>query len=220
MKTKLCTICNQEYKPNPGNVATSKYCSMECYRISQIERVDKICPMCNEIFTVVPSKVARRKYCSRACQKSDTASKRAIITCPICVEHFSVPSRAKTTARYCSYSCANKGLSIARKGEKSWLWRGGTTEANCGLRAAIMNSPEYRKWKRDVRRRDNYTCQDCGCAERLHVHHIIKFQDIMTKFNITTVRQAQDCDALWDANNGIVLCESCHLRTGLHGAEV
>lgn len=58
------------------------------------------------------------------------------------------------------------------------------------------STPEYYKWKKDVLKRDNYTCQKCGDIECLEVHHIIPF--------------FMDENLRVDVDNGITLCRTCH----------
>jgi DNA-binding CsgD family transcriptional regulator len=53
-----------------------------------------------------------------------------------------------------------------------------------------------KKWRHMVLERDGYKCQTCGALEKLHVHHILSFNDYPKR--------------RWDINNGIVLCATCH----------
>lgn len=89
-----------------------------------------------------------------------------------------------------------KKLSEAHKGEKSHLWKGGITPINRALR----NTLEYRKWKKDVLERDNYTCQGCGVkGGNLHVDHIKQF--------------AYFPELRTELSNGRTLCIDCHKKT-------
>jgi hypothetical protein len=45
---------------------------------------------------------------------------------------------------------------------------------------------------------------------RLEVHHAKTFKDICKENNVCTVEQALACKELWDLNNGICICYSCH----------
>ncbi len=60
----------------------------------------------------------------------------------------------------------------------------------------IRKSPEYQRWRREVRHRDENTCRICAVQRNLHVHHI-KPLEKYTEF-------ATDLD------NGITLCGNCH----------
>ena len=60
----------------------------------------------------------------------------------------------------------------------------------------IRKSPEYQRWRREVKHRDENTCRVCTVRRNLHVHHI-KPLEKYPKF-------ATDLD------NGITLCGNCH----------
>lgn len=60
------------------------------------------------------------------------------------------------------------------------------------------NSPEYTKWRKEVKERDNYQCQwpGCGCRKRIQVHHIKTW--------------AKNPGLRYTLANGITLCNRCH----------
>lgn len=62
----------------------------------------------------------------------------------------------------------------------------------------IRNSPAYRKFKKSVLKRDGKTCQYCTSQTKLHVHHIKPF--------------AKFPKLRFDINNGITLCQKCHIK--------
>ena len=100
-------------------------------------------------------------------------------------------------------------ISNSRMGELNWRWNGGITP----LRHKIRNSNEYQEWRLMVFGRDNFTCKKCGkrgCY--LEAHHIKKFSSIIQYLEITTKENAFNCEALWNINNGITLCEECHKK--------
>ena len=60
----------------------------------------------------------------------------------------------------------------------------------------IRKSPEYQRWRREVRQRDGDACRVCGVHLNLHIHHIKpleKYPDFATEID-----------------NGITLCGNCH----------
>ena len=60
-------------------------------------------------------------------------------------------------------------------------------------------SYQYRKWRENVLKRDNYTCQKCGIFNKnLNVHHLKSF----AKFK----------ELRYEINNGITLCIDCHRK--------
>lgn len=59
------------------------------------------------------------------------------------------------------------------------------------------NSKKYKKWREEVFKRDNYTCQECGqIGGYLNAHHIKSW--------------AEHEELRYDINNGITLCKKCH----------
>lgn len=64
--------------------------------------------------------------------------------------------------------------------------------------------------------RDNFSCRECGIesnGNNLQVHHIKQFAQILKDEKIKTLEQARECSKLWDNDNGITLCKSCHKMT-------
>lgn len=60
------------------------------------------------------------------------------------------------------------------------------------------NDPHYKKWRKDVRKRDKHTCQWPGCSssKKLQVHHIKRWSDSI--------------DLRYHIDNGILLCKFHH----------
>jgi predicted restriction endonuclease len=60
------------------------------------------------------------------------------------------------------------------------------------------NDPLYKKWRSDVRKRDNYQCQWPGClaSKKIQVHHIKRWSDSI--------------DLRYHIDNGILLCKDHH----------
>ena len=106
-------------------------------------------------------------------------------------------------------------ISIAQRGKLGNNWKGGISKTNYNLRFVIQHSFEYRQWRSDVFHRDNFTCRKCGDSRgsNLQAHHIKSFQDIINDHKITNIEQALKCEELWNLNNGVTLCETCHKKT-------
>jgi hypothetical protein len=60
------------------------------------------------------------------------------------------------------------------------------------------DSPEYKKWRKDIYKRDNHECQwpNCKSKKRLNAHHIKMWA------HFPALR--------FDVNNGITLCYQHH----------
>lgn len=101
------------------------------------------------------------------------------------------------------------------RGENSPSWKGGRTK----LCLIIRECFRYKEWRRNVFLRDNFICIICGYSKGgiLEADHIIRFSDILIKYNIRNIEDALACEQLWDINNGRTLCKSCHKKTETYG---
>jgi 5-methylcytosine-specific restriction endonuclease McrA len=150
----------------------------------------KICPLCSVVFY---RKQDRTTFCSLKCSNTATGTKfqkghkpyYALLGKKLSDEHKRKLSEShkgqmpvnidfiksywqgrKRSEDFC------RAISERLRGEKSKWWKGGVTP----LRAQIYNSYEYKKWRKDVFQRDNYTCQLCGLrGGYLEADHIKPF---------------------------------------------
>ena len=104
--------------------------------------------------------------------RSIDASSIADFKCPIC---------AKENQRYL-------------RGQDSPNWKGGITPKDKTDRVC----QDYNEWRKEVYKRDNYTCQVCldKSHNRLRAHHIYSF--------------AAHPDLRFNVQNGIAICEAHH----------
>ncbi len=94
--------------------------------------------------------------------------------------------------------------------ENNGNWKGGISQLTVVIRSCLKS----RQWTSDIYTRDNYTCQECGTrGGNLNAHHIKEFNLILKENNIKTYKEAIMCEELWNLNNGITLCVSCHKKT-------
>lgn len=77
----------------------------------------------------------------------------------------------------------------------------------------IRGSFQYKEWKINVLKRDNFTCKKCGSTNNLISHHIKSLSRIIKEFNITTFEQALKCLIMWDISNGVTICKYCHYES-------
>jgi len=118
--------------------------------------------------------------------------------------------------KYCSPKCSKRYQ--IRKGNSSCFgknhpnWKGGTTP----LLLLIRRSFKYLKWREAVFMRDKFTCQKCSDNKggNLEAHHIIRFSDIIREYKITNIKEANKCSELWNLDNGITYCDTCHIYIG------
>lgn len=62
-----------------------------------------------------------------------------------------------------------------------------------------IKEKEYKEFRKQILKRDNYTCQSCGSKYRLQVHHIKSRKEFP--------------ELIMDKDNCITLCISCHSKT-------
>jgi len=104
-----------------------------------------------------------------------------------------------------------------RKREHNANWKGGILE----LHFAIRQMQEYKKWRSEVFRRDNWKCVQCK-DKNIEAHHIKPFRIIFSEFlqlysqfspiddKETLIRLAITYKPFWTIDNGQTLCETCH----------
>lgn len=190
-----------------------RYCSPVCGNRARrgrpsrrrVERVARACLTCGAALLIAPSLAAmgRGKYCNLACYRQSRPPRATPIavprtgpraggwrggpvqrTCEQCGATFwAIRSRVdKGKARFCSSPCHDR-FRVSRD----------VTARRGGAR--------YSAWRTAVYKRDNFTCQHCGCGKvYLNAHHIKCWNDFPA--------------LRYDVTNGITLCESCH--TMLH----
>ena len=84
------------------------------------------------------------------------------------------------------------------------------------LKLRIRNTTKYLNWRIAILRRDGFRCQVCSASikdnktMRLDIHHANTFNDMFKDNNITTIKQALECKEIWNLDNGVCLCYSCH----------
>jgi hypothetical protein len=101
----------------------------------------------------------------------------------------------------------NKGLKGYRSGSEHYNWKGGISKID----RLIRQIEEYKLWRAKVFERDNWTCQTCGTRGcYLEAHHLIEFHKLLTEYGVKSLIDARNCMILWDIDNGVSLCMSCH----------
>ena len=221
MVDKVCQHCGNNYKVIPANVEKSVACSYSCngyiqsakstiarkktakYKRRERKTDTYIFPrsmIFGEYCRLLEAKTCGhltkkgRRYCGKCSPRQGKIEK----ACPVCkVKYFSYLKENKVV---CSRKCYGKLISERQKGEKSHLWKGGLTDKNMLLRKSF----EAKEWRRQVFKRDDYTCQHCGIrGGKLDADHIKPW--------------ALYPDLRFELSNGRALCRPCHLKTDTWG---
>lgn len=103
---------------------------------------------------------------------------------------------------------SKRKMGISRLGDKNGNWKGGITPIN----RSIRTSKQYKLWREEVFKRDNWTCVNCGarsCIGRkviIHADHIKPF--------------AYFPELRFCVSNGRTLCEPCHKDTDTYAGNI
>ena len=182
---KKCKVCGINFVPQHN--AMGKYCSYSCSGEARKARVKKICKECGIEFETHLCRIG--KYCSGTCQRKGRRT-TTLKKCKYCKEQFEFkPSQLNVyigAGQYCSRQCNYDDIN-----EKSKI-----KAQTVNPKKPIKNSA-HKKWQAAVRDRDGRICQRCGIYEYYcHTHHV--------------KTRAQYPELMYDVNNGICLCGSCH----------
>jgi hypothetical protein len=218
---KICQNCGKEYKVIPARAKTSVACSVKCNICIQlpkaiIARKKAATYKWRERKTdtyIFPRSMIFGKYCRlynakncghlsrkgrKYCESCSLPRGKITKTCPVCNKEYESYRKEKRVV--CSRDCYGKLVAERQKGEKSHLWKGGLTDKNMLLR----KSPEAKEWRKQVFKRDDYTCQHCGeRGARLDADHIKPW--------------ALYPELRFELSNGRTLCRPCHLKTDTWG---
>lgn len=215
--SKICIDCGGIYYKRKRDTLhkweSRKYCSPGCYHPHQKGRVQTEKARTN----IIRAAAENRKK-----MKPDSAKRGVETRRKNGFPQLRPEVRAKISATL-------KGHSYTPRGEKNPLWRG-----TRNLRELLWFSAEYRDWRQQIMKRDDYTCQLCGIRNQaglgktviMNVDHYPKplreFTDEIVRItpSMTTHERreyALKLGELWDINNGRTLCIDCHRKAPNHG---
>lgn len=173
--------------------------------------MSKSCATCSKVFQKKSfdsvTRWGKKRYCSIVCAPS-SFKKGAVnpFTGHKHTEESKLKMSQQLTGRRVSLETRRK-ISEANRGNKSHLWKGGITAQNHTERKVIMNTFEYKEWRKTVFERDDFTCQKCGVrGGNLQTDHIKPF--------------ALFPESRLDLDNGRTLCVPCHKATDTYGYRV
>lgn len=177
-----------------------------------------ICTNCGKELKRRPCRAKGRNYCNSRCQMAYEYANGIRDSKKIMVKFHSIgrellkkgkhPIQQKESRDTLRALMKTKEYRDKLKGENNYNWKGGVNT----LYLAIRSCFEYRQWRSDVFTRDNFTCRMCGDNRggNLVSHHKKAFIKILQYYEITTIEQALRCEELWNINNGVTLCDTCH----------
>jgi len=183
----------------------------------------RFCKICGKDF--IPKSNSKGIYCSLKCSYSDkermkNLGERHRINVGNAKRGKKFTEQQKIGMRKPKSEQHKINLRLAKNGSwtgnKNPRWKGGVSVLRCLIRGCF----EYRLWRSDVFKRDNYTCQHCGNNKGHNLnadHYPNSFADILSKNKIKSIEDALSCVEIWDINNGRTLCIDCHKKTKNYG---
>jgi len=234
-----CLFCEEKFTSKRPH---SKFCSNNCSKKNSYRKRPKFyggsCSYCGEEFK---ARKPKSKFCSIKCKNHFHKNSDIEKECPVCKKIFVVPFYERDKSDHCSYSCAGitrwkkieesgrkeeilikikeshlegyRTGRLSRFGENAPNWKGGITKLN----RLVRSLKKYEEWRKEVFIRDNFICSHCGDKGYLNVDHIRPLSTLLKENDIKNTEQANNCDALWDMENGRTLCISCHRKTDTYG---
>jgi DNA modification methylase len=176
----------------------------------ELGRIIINCDFCGKPKSIRLSTKRTHNYCSLDCARNGrTKFNSQEVECAYCGKEFiKKNSQMFTDKHFCGRECLGNWQSKFLLGENSYNWDGGVADISSRIRGLKNNID----WRNGVYERDEYTCQICGdnTGGNLHAHHKKLLSEIIREQDIKDIKQAIDCEQLWDLNNGITLCEECH----------
>lgn len=247
---KICVVCGKEfetYKCHPYRVC----CSPECNKNWSLRfRVKEICVICGKEKWVAPS---RHRAKNPICGSTECRSKQQSIlkegegnpnykgrvkkvNCIVC--NRTVKDRTGDK-RFCSLDCKGEWQKKNLRGINNPFFGKHHTEENKrffsdmnkkgewqNINRAIRSTNKMIQWKKDVFKRDNWTCQKCGARSKrgnpvvLHAHHITPLAELIASYTDIEEKFKEDDyvvlhdEYFYDIDNGVTYCTDCH--KGVH----
>lgn len=211
-----CDGCHKTIKVEQYRIKNQKYifCSNECHKSNigkfftgennprYVKEVTRECLNCGKSVTRKPYEFDINCFCSKLCsnQYNNKLKRHKLTTyCDYCGREIQrVKSKVYgNKSTYCSRECQHKGWSILYSGENSPIYN---HNKPVNERIAERKYVGYYEWRKQVYKRDNYSCQCCGDDKggNLVAHHILNY--------------SEHKELRIDINNGITLCKDCHKK--------
>lgn len=195
METKKCTKCFVEKHISEFRVRRNKYgeyLNSQC-KYCENHRYNHICQQCENHYS---NKNKNSKYCSKQCA-SDALRKKITYKCENCGKEHSVKPFLynKSVHHYCSDKCHREHKTTWYKGSLIYNFNPNRTHEQ---RRKERKTNEDAVFVNGVKKRDNYTCACCKQRGGVLVSHHINSYNCYP-------------DGRYDIDNGITLCQKCHL---------
>jgi len=180
-----CAWCGTPVKQYLSAIKRGRtpFCSTECSKAHHAANntTEVTCSVCGKPFTITNARLKNEQKtlcCSMSCSNKVRAISRRKekerVICPVCGEGFASDSQ-NIGQECCSRTCAAINKTGKYAGDKSHMWRGGTTRDTV-LRASKIYWKRIADSIREIRGNVCEVCGKPGTGRKLPVHHIIPWQ--------------------------------------------
>lgn len=197
---KDCLQCKKEFKIPNYREKTAKFCCKQCFNFSKIGKPHGHKTSNGggwKLSEEAKSKISKNREGLRRFYQTEDGIKAK--------KRISEWSRKRIGMQNGFFGKKHseeikRHWSLIRVGKMSGsghpMWKGGVTPIHRSIRTSIS----YKKWRKSVFERDDYTCVWCGKrGGELNADHIKAFSTFP--------------ELRMDISNGRTLCKSCHLKT-------
>ena len=203
-----CSYCGKELTMKQSRIKATKnfFCDMSCkgkYMSEHLKGENNPsykgatvhCDYCGKEINKPPSLIKEKNFCDRNCMANYMKTGETV-KCYVCgKEFYKIKSQIdRSEKHFCSEKCKCEHQTTLR-GELNPQYNPNLTDEE---RIANRDYIEYTKWREEVYKRDNYTCQRCGDNKggNLVAHHLNGYD---------TFKEQRT-----EVNNGVTLCNVCH----------
>ena len=138
-------------------------------------------------------KRTKKNFCSKMCHDTEQSKNKVLKCCEFCNDSYFVSASQQKR-----FSTCNKEVCRYKKKQKenNGMWKGGKAkERNCSSQTRA-----YKRWRKAVFERDDYTCVFCSTrGGNLNADHILPYA-FFPHLRLSL-------------NNGRTLCIDCHQKT-------
>lgn len=217
-----CAECGSDIRRKRHEVKNNErsFCNFDC-RTSFLEdntgenhpnyiEDKRPCEVCGEIVDRPPSNYKDHVFCSRECYQNWSGRPAGedhpqysvkAVECANCGAELELPAhRRKYERNFCDSECMGEWRSENRTGEDHPQWQGGRFPYGDGW---------DREKRRQVRARDDFSCQSCGMSQETHID---QYGTKLCVHHIIPAREVDSAKRRNSMDNLVTLCRPCHKR--------
>lgn len=194
-----CDVCGKEKRQRKSSYESNEnhFCSTDCLSKwkseSYKDKGNHFYGKSHSQISIEKISISRKKL--NLTGENNPKYNRVTAKCDQCGKEVKkIPYLIKRNEKqFCSNDCHYAWNSENLIGEKSPTWNSELTDED---RKHQRDYASQRRWRDEVYKRDDFTCQICRSKENLHAHHLNSYH--------------WDIENRTEVSNGVTLCAPCH----------